>query len=188
MEWKEKIKNLSLRGEEIELDIKEISTAFPYLTRLYAEGFFEERSVQNYFEGTDEKSHNFRKYLFMRNIAKNLTADSHFKSHTLLDVLHNMLDHTAFCSVRPAKLDESKVWSYDGIRTLSLDKNYFNLELKSNYAFVHGKNNGMPIVVRGAKENEFELMREWFEERQKSKKNPFIKFKEILNINHMGSY
>lgn len=170
-EWKERLKESSLKNEDIEVAANDISRAFPHIGMLYRRGFFDERSIRSYFEATDQESHNMRMYLFAKSVAR-----KHPPEHILLGVL----DHVEHCSVKVADLDSSTLWSYGGPYQCTLDTDYFNLSPNSNWVLVHGKNKNGVIVIRDILEDEFERFRRWFEERQSSSRNPFVRFREKL--------
>jgi len=169
--WKNKLRESSVKDEDIEVPFEDIGKAFPHICRLYKEGFFDERSIQSYFEGVDDKSHNMRMYLFAKRVARGKRPEL---------ALINVLRHVEACSVKPADLRRSLVWSYGAVRRSLIDTEYFNSSPQSDLVFVHGRSNGGEVVVRDVSEEEFERLKSWFEERQKSKENPFVRFRNEL--------
>lgn len=170
LRWREIFRNYAKSNSNVEIEVISIAKAFPHFARLCIEGFFIDRTVQNYFEGTDEKSHNMRNYLF---------AKSRKREKLPKEILEEMLEHVEYCSVRPVSLRDRIVFSYGGPREEEIDTEYFGIDLvhESDFAFVHGRSNKGSILIRGVSEEEFKNLVKWFEERQKSKDNPFRKIK-----------
>ncbi|MEM7816694.1 MAG: hypothetical protein QXZ20_02145, partial [Candidatus Aenigmatarchaeota archaeon] len=102
---RETFRYYAIKNETIEIDVNNIALAFPHLARLITEGFFKERTIQSYFEGIDDKSHNMRNYLF----AKARMRDK-LPEHVLFDILH----HVECCSVRPCYVKDNLILSYGG--------------------------------------------------------------------------
>ncbi len=170
-EWQERLRISSTKGESIVAVVADIGRVFPHVGRLCREGFFDERSIQSYFEGIDPLSHTMRMYLFGKRVARKQPPE-----HILLAVLH----HIEHCSVRVADLNTSTVWSYGMTYQYPLDIHYFNLNARSSRVLVHGKSNKGVIVVRDASEEEFEKFSSWYEERQSSNTNPFVRCRDRL--------
>jgi len=161
--WRDKLRYSSEEYATIEMD-NGFALAFPHITRLYRSGEFNDRNIQDYFEGGDEKSHNMRMYLFVKKL-KRKKAPEHF--------LRRVVRHVNICAVKPADIDRSIVWFFGGEKEVPIDENYFDMERGGRYAFVHGESDKGNIVVRYVSRKEFERMRVWFEKRNKSKRNPF---------------
>ncbi|MEM5870677.1 MAG: hypothetical protein QW758_01850 [Candidatus Aenigmatarchaeota archaeon] len=171
---REIFRDYAIKNETIEIDLNNIALAFPHLARLIREGFFKERTIQSYFEGIDDKSHNMRNYLF----AKSRMRDK-LPENVLFDILH----HVEYCSVRPCYLKENIIFSYGGEVKDDIDKYYFSLSIgqesfqvenrEYEFAFLHGRSEKGSIFVRYVSKEEFENLLKWFEERWKSKENPF---------------
>lgn len=168
--WKEFLRWNSIEDKDLELS-DELLRVFPHIGRLYMNGLFNRRSIQSYFEGIDLDSHNMRMYLFAKRAARNIPPD----------ILSSILSHVKTCSVKPADMSTSTIWSYDGVYHGEIDLSYFNLTLGGFYVFVHGANGSdIDIAIRQITKEEFDLLRNWYEERQKSKENPFLRYSHYL--------
>ena len=167
--WKRILREGSKNDKNLEISLNDLGLAFPHIGMLYIQGFFDERSIQSYFEGIDEKSHNMRMYLFAKKIYRKKFPQ------TL-----NVLSHIEYCSVKPAELETEKIYSYGMIYNYPVDTEYFGMRFKNNFVLVHGRSENGLIAIRDITEEEFERFTKWFEERQKSKDNPFVKFKDEL--------
>lgn len=170
LKWRERFREYAKMNKTIEIDANEIKLAFPHLARLIIEGFFENRTIQSYFEGVDEKSHNMRNYLF---------AKSRMREKLPQEILSDILLHVEYCSVRPCDLRNNLVISYSGEREENIDKYYFDGDslLDANFAFLHGKSENGSVVIREVTKEEFDILAKWFKERQKSRENPFRRIK-----------
>jgi hypothetical protein len=168
--WKRILRESAKNDKNLEISFNDFGLAFPHIGILYLQGFFDERSIQSYFEGIDEKSHNMRMYLFAKKMDRK-------RSPQIL----NVLLHIEYCSVKPADLENQKIHSYGMNYDYPIDTGYFSdMQLKNNFVLVHGKSKKGLIAIREITKEEFEIFSNWFEERQKSKENPFVKFKDEL--------
>jgi len=171
IKWKEIMRKSAIDDKLMEVPVIELTKPFPNITRLYFQGLFKNRSVQSYFEGIDSQAHNLRMYSFAKKIERN---------GFLQNMVPDVLAHVELCSVKVADLVESRVWSYTGIyrggdNNFLIDTDYLKVHPITDYVFVHGKSEKGLIAVRSAKEHEVEIMKEWFERRQRSSKNPFFR-------------
>lgn len=165
LEWKEKLR------DQKEIPLEEFIKAFPHLGRLYLEGLFERKTIQEYFEGIDLDSHNMRMYLFAKKFARH-------KGRELKHILYPTLEHLEVCAVKPVDLKKQQVWGYFGSYKTDLDFDYFDISSKG-YGFVHGRSEKGLVVIREVKEEEFQILKEWFEKRAISKENPFKYLREF---------
>ena len=163
-EWKERMRQSSLEGKAVEIPVDRICAPFPHVGSLCEKGFFETTGVQEYFEGLGEGSHNMRMYQFAKRVARNRLPD---------EILKGVLEHVDGCSVKPARMSDSTVWSFSGPRKARIDRDYFGHQ-ECEYGLLHGKNRGMLVLIRGITQEEFEKYRSWFEDRAKSKTSPFV--------------
>jgi hypothetical protein len=168
--WKERLRKTQEMGN-ILLSLEEIGKAFPHIGMLYKIGFFEKRSIQSYFEGLDEKGHNTRMYLFAKKCER---------SKIPKEMLLGVMLHVEHCSVRIAETKNSKICSYLGEYEYPIDLNYFGNGFSNEYVIVHGKSEKGAIAIRDLSRDEFDVYKKWFEERQKSKSNPFAKHEKFL--------
>lgn len=174
MAWKKKLQKSAIAGEPVEVDAGDFGRAFPHVGRLYSEKLFDEISFLHYFEGTDQNSHNMRAYLFAKNVAK---------KNIPREIMRSVIHHLTVCSVRVARLEDSRVWSYGGSYSMELDRTYFGDSQFGQYAFLHGRSEKGPVVVRTASEEEFEKLSSWFERiHSKNKKSPFFGFDELIEL------
>ncbi len=171
MVWKENMRYLSMKNETIDVSLRHIVKAFPHLGALYVKGLFDKRTVKSYFEGTDQDSHNMRMYLFAKSAYRKGLPEK-----ALLDVL----EHVEACSVKPADLRNSLIYSYGDNYHSQLDTEYLDIVPESDFVFVHGRSPDGEIVIRDVMEEKFEALREWFDKRKESKSNPFVKFRDII--------
>ena len=178
--YKKILRESAKRNKEITLSLEEISKPFPHISRLARDGFFEKRSVQSYFEGSDESSHNMLLYLFTKSSYRKMRkiAEGNFE-----EPMKNLLYHANVCAVKPVDLEARTMWCFNGVMEERIDLEYFGVgffereEHNSKYGFVHGVSDNGHVLVRFVEEDEFLRMKRWFEERQKSKENPFRKIK-----------
>ena len=153
------IRHEVLKGNFLEFSSVEIKDVFPRISRLIEEGFFEQRTPQSYFEGTDLAAHNMRLYKYAKK----------FRKQT------EMLKSIEFCCVRPVDISNGIVASFSGDLEARLDTDYFEVN-PSKFGFTHGFTDKGLILIRDVSEEEYCFMLEFFRERQKSKRNPFRKF------------
>ena len=178
MTWKEKLREAAVAGKDIEVPTRELVIAFPHIGRLYLEGFFKERSIQSYFEGLGQGSHNLRMYLFAKRLARSQAPEP-----IILDVLH----HVETCSVRVASLGDLTTWSYGGTYPCPLDVEYFGAHVEGSYVLVHGRSEKGPVVIRSLSTEDFERFKAWFEKRQAARlRNPFVRYRERLGTYQTG--
>jgi len=167
--WKRILREAAKNNKNLEVSLHDFSLAFPHIASLYLKGFFNERSIQSYFEGIDEKSHNMRMYLFAKKMYRN-------NFPKIFDVLL----HIEYCSVKPADLETEKIYSYGMVYNYPIDVDYFGFYPENNLILLHGKSERGLIAIRELTKKEFKIFVSWFEERQKSKDNPFAKLKDEL--------
>jgi hypothetical protein len=167
--WKGILRKNVKNNQNLELSFNDLGLAFPHIGLLYLQGFFEKRSIQSYFEGLDKKSHNMRMYLFAKKIYRKNFPE-------ILDVL----SHIEYCSVKPADLNSEKIYSYGMVYEYPIDTKYFDINFKNDFVLIHGKSENGLIAIRDITKEEFERFADWFRERQKSKDNPFVKFRDEL--------
>ena len=164
-QWKNYLQLSSREKKTINLPLGKIARAFPHLGKLQLKGFFDGRSIQSYFEGTDPDSHNMRMYLMAKRMARDCVP---------WPIMKNILEHVETCSVRVAQLlrksgDSTigRVWSYGETYRAELDTEHLNPVIRSPFVFIHGKSDRGLIVVREAGPH-FEPFKEWFIERQQN--------------------
>lgn len=172
-------RELANKNEKIEIDLSTIALAFPHLSRLYIEGFFNNRTIQSYFEGIDDKSHNMRNYLFAKARMREALKIKEYP----WEIMKYVLEHVEYCSVKPCYVEENLIISYCGELKDEIDKNYFSLadDQESCFAFVHGRSEKGSILIRYVTKDEFENLLEWFEKRYESKENPFKMIKKYYS-------
>lgn len=172
IKWKEILRKSAIDDKLMEVPVTELTKPFPNITRLYFEGLFKTRSVQDYFEGADIKSHNLRMYSYAKKALK-------LPEIELLAVL----SHIEQCSVRIAWAETDNlatVFSYKNNYGIELDKEYLDIHPVTECVFIHGKSEKGAIVVRGAEDFEVKEVMDWFENIQKNPKNPFLKYVDKL--------
>ncbi len=169
--WKALARDRAGRTETRELPLRDIALAFPHVCGLAIKGFFEMRSVQDYFEGLDQESHIMRLYLFARSAARKSTPE-----HLMLGILQ----HTEGCSVRIADASAGKVWGFGGIYALPINTQYFSQPVIGRYMLVHGHEQGHAVAIRAVSDPVFQVYSGWFEDRHKSKDNPFVPFRATI--------
>jgi hypothetical protein len=168
MRWKEILQKSSMADKEKWIPISEFRVPFPKIYVLHKAGVFDDRSVKNYFEGTDREGHNELLYDYAKDAAKRNDPD-----------LPGILAHIEQCSVRIAHIEDNlaTVFSYRDNYAINLDKEYLGIHPVTDHVFIHGKSEKGAIVIRGIEDYEAEDMIQWFEELQKSPDNPFLKYK-----------
>jgi len=182
-EWKKKLRqHLNSNNKTFEISSSEIRIPFPFLAKFINDGFFEKRSFQNYFEDTDELSHNEDNYQFILQIfnGKDLSKLSQEPKNALLKVL----EHVLGCTIRIYDRVENKEWNLFGcIDNPKIDFNHFANSIKNtgNYYFLHGKSETGSIVIREINQTEFLKYKSWLDSKIKLKnENPFVKYRADL--------
>lgn len=164
-QWKTHLQDLQLEPKTIELPLLKIARAFPHLGKLKLKGFFDRRSIQSYFEGTDPDSHNMRMYLLAKRMARDGAPP---------EVMDSILEHIETCSVKVAQISGKsddktfgRVWSYGGTYHAELDTQSLNPTIRSPEVFIHGRSDRGLMVIRDAGPA-FEPLKEWYIERQQN--------------------
>lgn len=138
--WKERLLSCAKDLMDIEVGSTEILLPFPTLAYLIcAEGLGTDWSLTEYFEGTDERSHNSR-LRYMTKLAE---------SNRLVpeDFIREIKKHSENCSVRIVKTDSSNL------------SDPFDINPTTEYVFTHGVNSEGRIIIREASADDLEKKR-----------------------------
>ncbi len=164
-EWKTRLQDLQRGKKHLNLPVAKIARAFPHLGKLHLKGFFDHRSIQSYFEGTDPQSHNMRMYLLAKRMARDGVPEV---------VMQSILEHIETCSVKVAQIikksdhrTHGRVWSYGSTYLADLDTESLNPAIRTSNVVVHGRSDRGLTVIRDAGPA-FEPLKEWFIERQQN--------------------
>ena len=149
--WKRRLTESTKQNRISTINSADIILPFPSLAYLIAtEGLGSERTVQDYFEGGDEKSHNGRLVRFVKDTQNNSNLP-----HGLVE---KMKYHATVCSVKLAKRDGSFVWSVYDTRPNFFD-DPFGVHPESDMVLVHGRSEKGHIIIREANKEDIELFK-----------------------------
>ena len=151
-ELAEKYKS-ELRNGKREISEKDFARAFPHAYKIYKSG----RDLKEYFESTNQGSHNWLLWMFIVNS---------FKRKLPENILIDIITHVEYCSVKVGKLDDKddKIFFPSLTGEYFLEKHKINFLCKPDeeYYMLHGFDNGKVHAIRQATIEDFNRFKEWF--------------------------
>lgn len=147
--WKAKLTLSARANMPFAAHIKNLTQPFPDLARLVKDGFLTSRSVQSYFEGLDEASHNARLYTFATNAMKN-SIPQH--------ILESMLSHVRNCMTTVGH--GGLITSPFGECQEQVDQETFGIT--GEYLLLHGKSKKGHVAIRAISEEDYTAFQQYF--------------------------